>query len=66
MRIRASVVLYIPLLTVLVTGCTDEAPPAKVPTTDAVKAPTGNDATTKAPKKKKDPQSFTGPTDVVP
>jgi hypothetical protein len=66
MRNRASVLLYVPLLTVLVTGCTEAPEPAKINPVDSGTKPTTDATTTKAPKKKKDPYSFTGPTGVAP
>jgi hypothetical protein len=68
MRIRASVLLYIPLVTVLVTGCTDQAPaPAPEPAkSTAVTSEPPTQDSSKVVRKKKDPKALTGPTEVVP
>jgi len=69
MRIRASVLLYIPLVTVLVTGCTDQAPapaPAAPAQSTAVTSQPPTQDSSKVVRKKKDPKAFSGPTDVVP
>jgi hypothetical protein len=67
MRIRTSFLLYIPLVTVLATGCTDQSPaPGEPATTTAVASQTPTKGKLKAAKRKpKDPKSLTGPTDVV-
>jgi hypothetical protein len=67
MRIRASVLLYIPLVTVLVTGCTDQAPAPAAPaqSTSVTSEPPTQDSS-KVVRKKKDPKALSGPTDVVP
>ena len=66
MRIRASFVLCVPIVTVLVTGCADTPPPV-TPQTSAPKltidTPVGGSS--KRVLKKKDPKAFNGPTDVV-
>jgi hypothetical protein len=69
MRIRASVLLYVPLVTVLVTGCTDQAPaPAAPPANSpAVTSEQPTKGSSNVVRKKKDPTALsTGPTDVVP
>jgi hypothetical protein len=67
MKIRASVLLYIPLVTVLVTGCTDQGPaPAAPAKSTAVTSEPPTQDSSKVVRKKKDPNALSGPTDVVP
>ena len=67
MRFRKSFLLYIPLVTVLATGCTEQSPapaaPAKTTPVVSETPPTGKSKGAK--RKPKDPKALTGPTDVV-
>lgn len=69
MRTRiSSLFLYLPLVAVLVTGCSDQSSPTPAPAKAPVAAgtPTKSDAGAKTSKRApKNPSALTGPTDLV-